>query len=446
MPAKPGRNDPCPCGRGKKFKRCCLPLEQMAARESAQQETLFAEDENERDEPAYDTDDIEYETADDDWLPLDVGAITRIRYTRGLVDTIDDAYEGRGLLVTEWEAPNIPQVVLDGIEREELDALEGEWGDSTLADPIQVEMIDLETGDETFSIEIFNRGISLLSTDSDEMRRIHRVCETLRSSEAAGHPATVIDVSSGEAQQDTVAAIDWSNIAKQHRQQPGACDLCGAIITRRKSRAHFATCAPAHDSLTGDGQALVHLQAAAPGLPAYWLDLEVRIKERLEALDAFLRRVWLECCGHLSLFRIGASEYYSRGYQLDSEPFAVFGRHRPAPRSMSARLGEVLPAVGERFRYEYDFGSTTCLDLKVIGERTGRPGRAAVRLLARNTPPTWPCGVCGGPATLLCSFCYASGEHPFVCRTHGRRHTCGEREGFMPVVNSPRMGVCGYSG
>ena len=24
--AKPGRNDPCPCGSGKKYKKCCLPL------------------------------------------------------------------------------------------------------------------------------------------------------------------------------------------------------------------------------------------------------------------------------------------------------------------------------------------------------------------------------------------------------------------------------------
>src|SRR5215470_15974688 len=23
--AKPGRNDPCPCGSGKKYKKCCLP-------------------------------------------------------------------------------------------------------------------------------------------------------------------------------------------------------------------------------------------------------------------------------------------------------------------------------------------------------------------------------------------------------------------------------------
>lgn len=25
---KTGRNDPCPCGSGKKYKKCCLPLEQ----------------------------------------------------------------------------------------------------------------------------------------------------------------------------------------------------------------------------------------------------------------------------------------------------------------------------------------------------------------------------------------------------------------------------------
>ena len=28
--AKPGRNDPCPCGSGQKYKRCCLPKDQQA--------------------------------------------------------------------------------------------------------------------------------------------------------------------------------------------------------------------------------------------------------------------------------------------------------------------------------------------------------------------------------------------------------------------------------
>ncbi len=35
--AKVGRNDPCPCGSGQKYKRCCLPREEAAAAEAAAQ-------------------------------------------------------------------------------------------------------------------------------------------------------------------------------------------------------------------------------------------------------------------------------------------------------------------------------------------------------------------------------------------------------------------------
>src|SRR6202166_4416574 len=31
--AKPGRNDPCPCGTGNKYKKCCLAQEEAVARE-----------------------------------------------------------------------------------------------------------------------------------------------------------------------------------------------------------------------------------------------------------------------------------------------------------------------------------------------------------------------------------------------------------------------------
>ena len=31
--AKPGRNDPCPCGSGNKYKKCCLAKEEAAQRE-----------------------------------------------------------------------------------------------------------------------------------------------------------------------------------------------------------------------------------------------------------------------------------------------------------------------------------------------------------------------------------------------------------------------------
>jgi hypothetical protein len=33
--AKIGRNDPCPCGSGQKYKRCCLPRDEAAAAERA---------------------------------------------------------------------------------------------------------------------------------------------------------------------------------------------------------------------------------------------------------------------------------------------------------------------------------------------------------------------------------------------------------------------------
>jgi hypothetical protein len=192
---------------------------------------------------------------------------------------------------------------------------------------------------------------------------------------------------------------------------------------------------------------LLHLRATVSGLPAYWLDLEARAEGRLVALDSFFRRVWLECCGHLSAFKIGTATYFSHGYEFGTwRPFGESGRHRRVERSMDARIGDVLPPAGESFGYEYDFGSTTHLKIKVLGERMGRQGRSPVRLAVRNVPPVWPCAICGEPATLVCAYCCNDDGNPFVCASHRRDHLCGEDEGFLPVVNSPRMGVCGYVG
>jgi tetratricopeptide (TPR) repeat protein len=44
MMAKPGRNDPCPCGSGNKYKKCCLTKDEAAERERlAEAETRRAE-------------------------------------------------------------------------------------------------------------------------------------------------------------------------------------------------------------------------------------------------------------------------------------------------------------------------------------------------------------------------------------------------------------------
>jgi hypothetical protein len=111
--------------------------------------------------------------------------------------------------------------------------------------------------------------------------------------------------------------------------------------------------------------------------------------------------------------------------------------------SASDHLSEQTKGVA--FQYEYDFGSTTVLRGKVLGHREGSLGRNAVRVLARNTPLTLTCASCDAPATLVCPFCIGSGPCLF-CKTHAPQHPCAEEDVFMPTVNSPRMGVCGYTG
>jgi hypothetical protein len=455
MSKKPGRNDPCSCGSGKKYKRCCLPKDEAASREAARQQGLFEDDEAFDEFDLDEDDDAEaFSGVEQDALNLDVRAITRVSYTRGLIKKLSDLRTGRGVRVTEWEAPHIPQAVLDSIEREEIDAVEGEWGDPKAGVPIQVEVIDLETAEDVFSIEVFNRGVFLFHEDSDEMRRIHRVCEVLEAaapdrSERPPEPgaaAAVAVIRRAAASPTAVTGSNLSDVLKEHRKQPGTCALCGETVSRANAHKHAGSCAPAHDLPRGTPLALVQLRATAPGLPAYWLDVEAKADATLEALDSFLRRVWLDCCGHLSAFKIGTVEYFSRGYEFGfGREFGGFGGQRPVQRSMNARLRDSLPFVGELFDYEYDFGSTTSLQLKMVGERAGQPGRARVRLLARNTSPVWPCAICRQPATLVCTYCLSEDRNAFVCTKHRRKHACGEDEGFMPVVNSPRMGVCGYT-
>jgi len=34
----------------------------------------------------------------------------------------------------------------------------------------------------------------------------------------------------------------------------------------------------------------------------------------------------------------------------------------------------------------------------------------------------------------------------FFCDAHADEHRCDGEEAILPIVNSPRMGVCGYTG
>lgn len=198
MTQKTGRNEPCPCGSGRKYKRCCQALDDAAERLRARQtdavpgidvfDDLGVIDDEEDD--AIDVELARLFDSDEEGFSIDVADITRVCYTRGRVERMSDYRRGVNLRVTEWEAPNVPQAVLDSIAREELDALEGEWGDPKSGTPIQVDVIDIETADDIVSIEIFNRAMCMVTEPGEEVRRIHRACAVFEAPDAGAAGAS----------------------------------------------------------------------------------------------------------------------------------------------------------------------------------------------------------------------------------------------------------------
>lgn len=225
----------------------------------------------------------------------------------------------------------------------------------------------------------------------------------------------------------------------------GTCALCGLSgIPKRAMIKHFAQCEKRVSDASGR-EKMFHLMAWFLYDPRYWIHFEVPEGAGLRAVDAFLRDTWLECCGHMSAFTIAEERYVAPTAGVTQE----FG-----DRPMNARLkGILLP--GMRFFHEYDFGSTTELILDVIAYGAPKAKRGSIRLLARNDPLDIRCRVCKKSATTICLECQEEVTSPKdeaiiyyceQCVDNRSRHKHDDEEMRLPVVNSPRMGVCGYTG
>lgn len=218
---------------------------------------------------------------------------------------------------------------------------------------------------------------------------------------------------------------------------PGKCEFCGKQMTTRGMSRHLQECKDRKELITIEGKGKIEdyflLLVKGTYSKDYWLYIDVPKKSTLEKVDLFLRGIWLECCGHLSAFRIhGISYDVSPDYEWDFNT-----------RSMNVKLQDVLE-VGDQFAHEYDFGSTTYLTLKVIADYKAKRRRKAVTLLARNNEPIFECDYCKKPATQLCCDCLYD-DKGIMCDECAENHECGE-EMLLPIVNSPRTGVCGYGG
>jgi hypothetical protein len=203
---------------------------------------------------------------------------------------------------------------------------------------------------------------------------------------------------------------------RMSRISKGYCYLCGANLGKAAMKNHISRL-----HAEEDGQECRLLKIEGYYDKNYWLFLDIPAEKTLKDIDAFLRKIWLECCGHMSGFFYPGYNEIGSGRKLQS-----FGG-------------------GEKFLHHYDFGSTTETLITVLGNAWRKPQKIAIRLLARNAPPVFQCEDCGKTADTFCLDYSGECDGYFYCEECCKKHEEYEEQMF-PVVNSPRMGVCGYAG
>ncbi len=210
----------------------------------------------------------------------------------------------------------------------------------------------------------------------------------------------------------------------EYQAPKSKCNLCNKEFAGRGLARHIKACIPKKLS---DNAGKEHLYVVVQDLynHDYFFHLLLSPTTTLKDIDEFLRRKWLECCGHLSAFT-----------------YARYGQEIPKSR----KAHQVL-SPGTAIEYQYDFGSTTELTIKCMGDFTvPAQGRKKIHILAQNSPPLIPCDVCEQyPATQICTACQWDGSG-WLCEHCAAEHNCEDEAYFLPVVNSPRTGVCGYTG
>jgi hypothetical protein len=208
---------------------------------------------------------------------------------------------------------------------------------------------------------------------------------------------------------------------------PGTCLLCKAPVTKRKVLKHSMECLQTSGWRAGKHPSfLIMIQGHYN--KSYWLVVLARHDARLGDLDQLIRDVWVECCGHLSSFLIEEVIYES-----DAEC---------STDAMDVPLSHVLTR-DSTFSYDYDFGSTTSLDLKVIGETPVAPRDSQLCLIARNDRPVISCDRCGDTAEFTRDDLEEEGPR-YYCRKC-LQSVNPDHEWVDTIANSPRNGICGYA-
>ena len=256
----------------------------------------------------------------------------------------------------------------------------------------------------------------------------------------------------------------------------GVCNICLQTVSGDRIRQHLIRCIldrtglrPAQNPRRRDGRRIArktaHISVRAPARP-HWMELGVRCDATLRDLDQFLRAVWLECCGHLSHFTINGVEYSimvpmpgeNRYFEPESEREERWCH-------MGKSINAAIPPL-TTFHYEFDYGSTTELELEhraVFDELTQAISPAQLWhggkiVILAESHPQQTCLRCGRPAHWKLAPQHDEDEdyddelyeeEGTLCEDDLDPITfceeCAPPDGdFIPLANSPRVGVNCY--
>ncbi|MHA2100193.1 MAG: hypothetical protein ACW99A_16075 [Candidatus Kariarchaeaceae archaeon] len=210
----------------------------------------------------------------------------------------------------------------------------------------------------------------------------------------------------------------------------GECYTCSIGFSKQKMKNHLFSCVKKNqeikpDNIKSGGGTTFLVRCQAKYFPHYWIYLSISEKATLTLLDKFLRKLWLECCGHLSSF-----SFIEGGSTI----------------SKKTNVGELFDS-GLKLIHTYDFGSSTILELRVEDLIEILPNKNKIQLMSRNEFPHFTCNDCNEKAKHLCIYCHW-GDEGNLCNTCLPNHNCEPTEDkddyIVPMdVNSPRFGVCG---
>lgn len=224
----------------------------------------------------------------------------------------------------------------------------------------------------------------------------------------------------------------------------GKCYYCGKEISRASVTKHLKSCLKKEEYQNKvklerkRRKNLFLLQVSYKYNPDdYWMFISIDENSSLRELDIFLRDVWVECCGHLSVFKIEGIDY-----DVDVESANEYGLiFEKEYESMDVKIKNVL-REGLTFSYEYDFGDTTHITIKVLGKQKGYQ-LSRIEIMARNNPKEYKCSKCGNKARFYCYEC--SNYYCEECIENDRSNCYHEIiYEIIEGQNSPRCGVCGY--